>query len=559
MARRIRWQMLIAAISSLIVLGLMASLALNTRTVSRPIEGGVYVEAVSPLPLQLNPLLSDPARDPTGADLQRLLFDGLVQHGTDGLPVPALAASLPEISPSGNVYTFTLRSNVQWHDGQPLTSDDVIFTFRAVQSSLFQGDRLAAALWRNVLFDRIDERRVRARLPEPFAPLLSLATFPILPAHLLADLPPEQWPTAPFNQQPVGTGPYQIEELTAERALLRANPNYYGGRPFLNNIELRFYGSPREALSAVARNEAMGTGLISVGDLRQTPLPPTMVRYQVPIDAYTQISFNLRRAPLNDQDLRRALATGLDRNALIQQVFEGQAQAIDTPILPGWAATATNPAWYAFDRQRAAEQLTALGYQLGADGVRALNGVPLVLSLLTDTAPDRVAAAQEIARQWGELGVRVEVEQVDEATVRERLERRDFAVVLHGWQRLGSDPDVYELWHSSQSESGANYAGLRDTQIDQALEAARATGDINERLNAYNQFQQIWIDAVPGIMLYQPLYNYFSVADLGGLDFDPANDAVNVQLFGREDRFRSINRWFLRSSREIRGDLRQEP
>src|SRR5262245_46720486 len=231
MTRRIRWQILIAAISSLLVLGLMAYLALSTVAVSKPIAGGTYVEALIAPPQQLNPLASDVARDASAADIQALLFDGLMRIGPDGGPEPALAASLPNINPSGTVYTFTLRADIAWHDGAPLTADDVLFTLRAIQNRDFAGDPAAGTLWRGVRVEKIDEHRVRCTLNAPFAPFLSRATFPILPAHLPKDIPPEQWASAPFSAKPIGTGPYQLTELNQEHALLTANPGYYEGPP----------------------------------------------------------------------------------------------------------------------------------------------------------------------------------------------------------------------------------------------------------------------------------------------------------------------------------------
>src|SRR5690349_20669452 len=109
MARRIRWQILIASVSALLILGLMSFLALTNTAVSRPLNGGAYVVGFTMLPHQINPLVSDPARDPTAADVRALVFEGLMQIGVDGLPEPELAAEAPQISADGTVYTFTLR------------------------------------------------------------------------------------------------------------------------------------------------------------------------------------------------------------------------------------------------------------------------------------------------------------------------------------------------------------------------------------------------------------------------------------------------------------------
>jgi peptide/nickel transport system substrate-binding protein len=565
MARRIRWQILIAASSAALVLSLMSYLALTTAAVAKPLAGGAYVDVESAPPTQLNPLVSDPLSDPTAANFRVLLFDGLMRIGDDGLPEPALARTWPEVDESGTSYTFTLRQDVRWHDDTPFSADDVLFTIRSIQSPGFVGDQLTGTIWRNVVLEEIDEYSFRATLPVPFAPFLSLATFPILPAHILRDVPPEQWATSSFNQKPVGTGPYLLTEINGERALLIANQNYYQGKPYLNTIELRFQQDRQPALAALSRGEAIGFGVSSTNELSRVNVPRTAVRHAVPLDAYTTLTFNIRQAPLSDQALRRALALGLDKTALIQQVLDGQGLAVDTPVLNGWWAKSQEVRWYVYDTQAAADTLTSLGYEVGPDGVRVREGQALALSLLTDNAPDRVAAAREIARQWSELGVNVDIEQVDAATLDQRLKSRQFTMALHGWQRQGPDPDImYELWHSDGAEDGANYAGLQDEEIDRQLAAARQNADLAARFAAYETFQQRWVELAPSITLYQPLFLYTATSQLGGLDLEAQeNTAGSIPprplLLGREDRFRNINRWFINSGREIHGELRQAP
>ncbi len=566
MARRIRWQILIAAISSVLVLGLMGYLAVTTAAVPRPLSGGAYVEGVAGVPQQLNPLVSDPARDPVAADIRALLFDGLMRIGADGLPEPALAESW-EVDDAGVAYTFTLRSDVTWHDGSPLTADDALFTFRAIQKRGFAGDPSISAIWRDILIDKVGERSIRCKLAAPFAPFLSLATFPILPAHLLSELRPEQWAGAPYSLKPIGTGPYRLAEINGEHALLDANPRYFGGRPFVDSIELRFFPNLQAMRSALNRGEIQGLGFLGTSDLSQINLPRGFTRHMLPLDSAVQLAFNLRSGPLADQGLRRALAEGLDKNELIKRALDGQVSLLDTPILPGWWAASPKITWYPPDPQRAGDALTSLCYTLGSDGMRVREGKPLTLPLITSGEADRVAAANEIARQWGQLGVRVEVQTLDADILRQRLTDHDFTLALYGLQRLGTDPDVYEQWHSSQADRGNNYAGLQDEQIDELLFNARRDLDIATRAPSYEAFQRRWVELAPSIMLYQPLFVYVATSDLEGLGFEKPSGvippdggsseiAASQLLVGREGRFRNVVRWFIRSAREIHGELR---
>ncbi|MFP4437238.1 MAG: peptide ABC transporter substrate-binding protein [Chloroflexaceae bacterium] len=559
MARRIRWQIVIATLSALLVVILLGRMALLNAAVSSPLPGGSYVEAVIGAPTQPIPLLNDPLVDPAGRDLGALLFDGLTRIGSDGLPEAALAADW-QIDSSGEVYTFNLRRDVTWHDGTPFTAADVVFTLQAIQSADFTGDPALANLWRNVLVDRLDDYTVRCTLNVPYAPFLSKANVPILPAHLLGNIPISEWSNAAFARQLIGTGPYQLEELTGERALLTLNSAYFVQQPLIDRIELRFIETTPAALSALDRGEVQALGMAAEPDLSQVALPQTIRRLTLPLDAYTVLTFNLRNAPLDSQALRQALSLGLDKNVLIEQVLGGTAVRVDTPILPGWWAYDATVQGYAYNPIAAEAALEDLGYTPAADGIRTRDGEPLVLSLITDGAPERQAAAADIARQWQDIGVQVEIEELDSPALRRRLRDRDFVMALHSWTRLGADPDVFELWHSSQAASGLNYAGLRDEEIDTLLISARTELELAARNADYAAFQQRWIDLAPSIILYQPLYNFTADTQIGGFGFDTLdqNRLSNAGiLIGREDRYRNVTRWFVRSSREIPGSLRQ--
>jgi peptide/nickel transport system substrate-binding protein len=546
MARRIRWQIVVAVLSALLVVGLLGNLALSTTAVSQPLVGGTYSEAVpGGAPAQPVPLFNDPLADPAGRDVGALLFDGLTRLNANGDPVGALAADW-QVDPAGDVYIFQLREDVTWHDGEPFTADDVIFTVQAVQDPDFAGDPSLAALWGSVLVDRLDDYTVRFTLDAPFAPFLAAARLPILPQHVLGTVPIDEWLTSDFAQQPVGTGPYRLERLSGERALLAAHPDYYLGRPFIDQLELRFVDAPQALLPQLAQGDllALGTSTARTPALAQADLPRTLRRLTLPMDEYAVLTFNLDEPPLDDVALRRALAHGLNKDQLVEQVHGGHVARLDTPILRGWPGYDPTLSWYAHDVLTATQTLRQRGY---AD---------LSLPLLTDSDPGRLAAANEIARQWGELGVRVEVIELERDELRERLRARDFTLAVHGWARLGADPDVFELWHSSQADDGLNYAGLEDAQIDTALERGRTVRERAARTEAYTTFQRRWIDQVPAITLYQPLYTFVVSDEVGGLWFDEASLGGGALLVGREDRYRNVSAWFVNSSRQIRGTLR---
>ena len=552
MARRIRWQIVIAALSTLLIGGLLGRLAVSTAAISSPLVGGTYIESVIGTPQKPIPLLNDPVADPVGRDLATLLYDGLLRIGADGLIEPALASSY-EVDPTGTSYIFRLRRDIVWHDGQPFGADDVLFTLRTLQVLAQPGDPALAAFWQDLLVDRIDEATIRVTLNEPLASFPSLARIRILPAHLLASIPPERWLESAYASQLIGTGPYRLVELRDERAILAANQSYFDGRPFIEQIELRFVTTRETALAALSRGDttAFGERL----RLEYAGLNPSagLSAPSVPLDEYTVLSFNVRRSSLADQRLRQALAHGLDKSELITRALAETARSIDTPILPGSWAFNPNTSWYAPDRSTAERILGELGYVRGSDGRRSRDGLPLTLELLVDSEVRRRAAADEVARQWNELGITVNVRELGTAQLITQLRRGSFDMAIHSWARLGPDPDPFALWYSGSS---LNYTGLRDELIDQLLENARQESELAARSSDYAAFQQRWIELVPSITLYQPLYRFSSDPSLGGTGFDEPANAASGLLFGPEDRYRSVTRWFTDSYREIQGELR---
>lgn len=553
MARRIRWQILIAVLSSLLVTGLLGQFALSNTAIANPLAGGTLVEAVVGTPDQTLALFNDPLADPVGRDISALVFDGLTRVGADGLIDLALAEEI-QVDPSGEVYTYNLRRDVRWHDGEPFTAADVVFTLRTIQDVQFDGDPTLVATWQNVLVDQVDAYTVRFTLRNPDAGFSARTTVPILPFHLLGNIPLDELATSDFVRKPVGTGPFELTEFTAEAARFQANPDYFAGRPFLDEIELRFIASQEAALTLLQRGEVQALG----GDraLQAAGLSRNLRRADVPLDQYDILTFNLREPPLADQEFRQALARSLDRQLLIDSALEGYAALLDSPILPGWWAYEPSATWYAYEPQVALTTLADLGYQADASGLLSQAGQPLILELITDNNPLRMAAAQEIARQWNELGIGIELRSLSSSELIERLRNRDFTLALHGWVNLGADPNVYNLWHSSRTETGPNYAGLQNEAIDNVLSSARSQTELAARSADYAEFQRRWIELAPAIPLYQPLYTFAYDEQLGGLGFADPQSAASLLMLGPADRYRSVERWFVNSAREVPGSLR---
>ncbi len=533
MVSRIRWQILIAIVSTLIIFGLLGSLALSAAAELEPLDGVVYVEGAVGTPLQLNPLLHDANTSPIERDLATLIFAGLTRIDGEGRAQPDLADRWT-VSDDGRVYTFTLRTDRTWHDGAPVTSDDVITTIRGVQNADFPGDPALAGFWRNVLVERIDARTIRFELTAPFAPFPSAARLPLLPAHLYRDLPPNEWASAPMSRRPIGAGRFRLAAIDSTQVLLEPFPADDDAAR-VDHLVLRLYPTADAATQGLVQRETQGVATVSSAG-RRSPDPPRRTRrLSAPLGEYTILAFNLEQPPLDDQQFRRALALGLNREALVANLLGGQGRVIDAPILPGTWAADEEARLPAFRRSEAQQLLGQLGWSdSNGDGWLDLDGQRLTLPLLIADTPEYVALAQEIARQFRLLGIGIDIRRAPPADVQPALAARNFTLALHRWSNVGDDPDAFALWHSSRANGGTNYAGLRDARIDQLLAQGRAATDERERRRIYSEFQRRWVDLIPSLPLYQSVITY-------DLDESVTLPAESLPLvFTRADRFRLI-------------------
>ena len=543
----IRWQALIAVLGIILVGTLLAYFAFGLSTVAQSDYGGTYIEGVAGTPNIVNPLFNQ--FNPVDRDLSALIFNGLARADERGNLKPDLARSW-EISPDGLVYTFTLRSDVTWSDGAPFSAADVVYTIQTIQSSDYRGLSDIAALWRTVAITEINPTTVRMQLSEPFAPFLDYATIGMLPSHLLQDVSAADLPTAQFSRQPIGTGPFVLDELTTERAILSPNPRYYGQRPFLGSLQLLFYPNHESVLAAYERGETEGVAQVTPELLERARALPKLDLQSAQLAGMTLVFFNNSKAQFQDKTVRQALLYGMNRQAIIDNILQGQGIPGSGPILPNsWAFDETQQK-YPYDPQRAAELLERAGWKdVNDDGVREKGGDRLAFTLATNTDdPTRARIAQQLADDWKKIGADVDVEFVPApALVQEYLRPRQFDAVLFGVTQLPADPDPYSLWHSTQtpdkSEAGQNYSGWENPEADDLLQEARRTTDLARRTELYHQFQMLFMQDVPAVILYYPVYTYGIDQRLHGVQLAPLLDA--------SDRFRNISQWYINTRRVI--------
>ena len=505
-----------------------------------------YVEAIVGAPARVNPLFA-PLND-TDADIASLVFSGLTRLGAEGTVLPDLAQSW-EISDDGLNYTFHLRRGVTWHTGSPLTAEDAAFTYGLLADPELPGDPALGQLWRQVTCSAADELTLLCQLPQPFAPFISYTTIGILPKHILESATGATIADSPFNQAPAGTGPYRLAQLDQTKAILRANPSYYGTGPEIDEIELRFYPDSSTAAAALSRREVQGLLLgpgASQEDFDLLTSTAGLRAYTANRTAYAVLFLNNSQPPFDDKTLRQAVALSVNIDDIISHLLGGRAVRADSPIVPGTWGYNPEVEPRPYDTDKAKDLLDKAGWKTGEKAIRQKEGAELRITLMTDQDPLRIAIAQEVANQLAKVGIQTVVAPQGSADlVRELLVPHQYQAAIFGWDP-GADPDPYPAWHSSQvGADGRNLAAYQNPDIDRILEQARQTTDLDKRQALYYTFQQKFYEDVPSVLLYYPVFTYFVA--------EAVQDLKLGTLFQTSSRFADINQWTIGETPQLIG------
>ena len=553
--RQLRWQILVV----LVTLGIVAVLLFSQQspTTSGPIlpqpeQGGVYTEGLVGSLGRLNPLLD--WNNSADRDVNRLLFSGLFRFDERGIPQPDLAQAWG-MAPDGTIYNFTIRPNAVWHDGEPVTSDDVIFTIEMIKSagSLYPQD--IKDLWGKIEVTRLDEKTFKLTLPEPYVPFIDYLTFGVLPKHLLEEVSPGEMELAEFNINPVGSGPYKFDHLIVESGEIRGvvltlSTNYYGTSPFIEQVVFRYYPTSEAAFDAYQQGDVLSVSQITPEMLSAALEEPNLSVYTSRLPQISFVLFNLNRpevAFLQDAKVRRALMLGLNRPYIVNTFLQGQAVITDGPILPGSWAYYDGIEHFEYNPDEAINVLKSEGYIIPAEGgdVRAKEGNPLVFTMLHPDDEVHTQIAQTIRDEWAAIGVRVDLQAVpyDELAV-DFLASRDYQAALVDLNLSRTpDPDPYPFWHQAEATGGQNYSQWDNRPASEYLEQARVTADYTLRTRLYRNFQVVFAKELPALPLFAPVYSYGVDSQVQGVQVP--------SLYDPSDRLATFANWYLLTRRAL--------
>ncbi|MGW0142069.1 ABC transporter substrate-binding protein [Streptomyces calvus] len=468
-------------------------------------DGGAATDAVvigvPTEPDTLSPLLG------YGKDGNSKIFDGLLARDAEMGLKPALAKALPEVTDGGRTYTYTLREGVKFSDGEPLTADDVVFTYRTVLDEKTNNTAKSELdVIKSVRADGDD--KVVFTLDHPYAAFAARTVLPVVPEHVAGDQDPN---TGSFNTEPIGTGPYVLTGWSkGEKLTFKANPDYWGGAPKVKKL----------TMAIIADDDVRATRLRS-GDLDGATLPPNLAATFKSDDdkkTYRATSYDFRAVTLptgnpvtGDTPIRRALDLAVDRDAMVDKILDGAGR-------PAYGPLPLDDPWFAKDVERpqnlteAGKILDAAGWKPGANGIRAKDGRPARFTLYYPSG-DKVRQdhALAYASDAKKAGIDVRVESATWEVIEPRMKHD---AVLAGFGSTG-DPDfgLYTLLHSSLAGDGFNnMAHYDDPAVDKALDTGRRAQDTADRKAAYDDLQRALVKN-PGYTFLTHIDHLYVLAD----------------------------------------------
>jgi peptide/nickel transport system substrate-binding protein len=441
--------------------------------------------------------------------VNRVLFGGLARPGKDLNPAPDLAASW-KAADDGMSWTFNLRDNVTWTDGQPFTVDDVDYTFNQIVLKPDAGANGRGNFSAVTDVKVMDPKTVVFNLSRPFAALPSYLAYNagILPKHVF-DGAGDPWQLNSFNKgMPVSTGPYKVQSFTAgQSVVLTRNDAYYAGKPLLDQVVFKVVADANtqiaQALSGelqimILDNKAAVDRLKGAKGL--SVQPRTLVQYY-------WLALNQTDPRFQDVRVRQAIEYAIDRNAIIQAIEKGYGTAANSAIVPALKAY-YDPSLenrYPYDPSKATALLSEAGWTAGgSDGVLQKDGQPFSFTMDVGQRGVLEPTNELIQQNLKKVGIGMDLNAMEwNSYIQKVVVNRDYTATVNWWV-YPNDPDVFPYYASSAAGKGFNIPGYKDQALDDLLLQGQKTSDPAARKTIYTQLQAYMADNLPYNFLWYP-------------------------------------------------------
>ena len=463
--------------------------------------GGTLINAMAGEPSNLIAMI---AGDSASSAIAGNIFNSLIKYDENLDYTPELAESW-KISNNQKTITFKLKKGLKWQDGEPLTSSDVLFTWKLITNPKTRTPYAADyQLVKKALTP--DPLTFKITYADSYAPALDTwASLHILPKHILKN---EDINNTFFSRNPIGSSYYKLNDwISGQQVTLIANNKSTSGPPLIKKLISRIIpDTSSQFLELTADN----IDLMNINPIQYQRVFPARKDLQKKIglykelgNGYTYLGFNLKKAPFNDIKVRQAINYAIDKEEVIKGVLLGLGESISSPYKPGTRWNNPNLKPYPYNPSKALKLLSDAGYIKNDKGILLKDGKPLKFEIITNQNKQREMTAVLIQRRLQEIGIKVSIRVIEWASFVNRfIKTGDFDVVVLGWS-LSLDPDQYNIWHSSQQGPGQfNFLGYSNKNVDKLLEVGRKELNILKREKIYHEFSKYLLEDSPIVYLY---------------------------------------------------------
>lgn len=475
----------------------------STSSTSEPVDGDWLMYHLSAEPATLNPITATDAYE--GTVNSGKIYETLIERNNETLELEPLLAESWEISEDKLKFTFKIREGIKWHDGKPFTSEDVVFSYKTIMNPKVDSPQLRAYFQEIRDVKAIDDLTVEFTYARPyFLALEFCGGMPIVPKHIFDK---GDFNTNPAGRSPVGTGPYKFVRWTTGRDIvIEKNPDYWGDKPKLDKIVFKIITDNTVAFQVLKREELDVSGLTPIQWERQTNTPSFKENYDKLsyfTPNYSYIGWNSRRPYFADKKVRTALTHLVNRELILNKILFDLGAIVTNPFYINSPEYDKSIEPYPYDPKKAEELLEEAGWvDSDGDGIRDKDGVKFAFEFLI---PGGSETGEKIAtilkEELDKMGIQMDIRKTEWAVFTTRLNERNFDAVTLAWS-MGVESDPYQIWSSTQADSGSNFIGFKNEEADKLIEQARVEFDREKRKELYRRFAEIVHEEQPYTFLF---------------------------------------------------------
>ncbi len=486
------------------------------------VDGGTYTEATLGEVKSMNPLFATTSSEKA---LSRLMFATISTMDFSGNAGAGLAESI-RADETGKIWTVKLRSDLKWSDGEPITTDDVLFTVELIKNPVVNS--IYDSNLSNVKVEKNEAGELVFTLPVSYADFITALNFPVLPKHVLNDADPKTLIENSFSNSPVTSGAFnynatQISANDEKVYYLSANPYYYKGKMLLSSFAIHTFNTKDEIVQAINSNSVTGTAELTEAEADKITSGQFNTKSSS-LNSGAFIFFNTSHDAVKNVEMRSAIRQGIDMGKIRGEAPE--TVTLDFPLLKSQIELNNYPTI----PERNVEESKAKIAEISGEG-------KLHLEIATVNSGYLPKVTEAIKSELEELGfdVNVTVYEENQEFINSVISKRSYDVLVYEVE-LGTDPDLFPYYHSTQANgSGLNLSNFRNVIVDDLILGARDAMNDEVRIKKYEMFLDYWMNGVPAIGIYQPNLTYYYNKN--------ARTFNDVRLVTALDRFVDIDEW----------------